>query len=160
MAKLSELSDGQLEKAFIRYSQAHKKAPTDQTKKVLQGIQIERKKRQGAVQSDSEPISDLAALSRSAEASVKKKRQKQQKAYSKSQKIPRKGQGPALELKKGNLLLGFGLVSGLLGLILLADDFLLGWLPSFPMKMFAYSFLLIAGVVACKLSSLLMDDNR
>lgn len=160
MAKLSELSDGQLEKAYIRYAQAHKKAPSPKTAKVIQAIQVERKKRQGAVKTEGEPISDLAALSRSADASVKKKRQKQQKVHSKAQKIPRKGQGPAMGQLKGNLLLGAGLISGLSGLVLLADDFLFSYLSDFPYKMFLYSVLIFFGVLASKLSSMLMDDNR
>lgn len=144
----------------MRYAQAQKKDPSEKNQKVLQAIQVERKKRQGSVKTESEPLSDLAALSKSAEASVKKKRQKQQKGKSKLDKIPRKGQGPAMALLKGNLILGVGLVSGLAGIILLADDFLLGYFPDFSFKMFLYAFLIIVGVAASQVSSMLMDDNR
>jgi len=160
LAKLSELTDGQLEKAFIRYSQSQKTDPSDKTKAIVLAIQAERKKRQGAITAEAEPLSELEALSRSADAAVKTKQQKQKKAHAKTQFIPRKGQGPALEVSRGNLLLVVGLVTGVLGLVLLADDFLLGWLPELPFKMVLYSVLMVIGVVACKLSSMLMDDNR
>jgi hypothetical protein len=162
MAKINELNDNQLEKAFLQYNEVHQKSPSDKTKNILQQLQLERKKRQAAQKLSHPDESELTNLSRSVEAAVSKKKHEQKKKADKKFKnrMPSKGAAPAIELKKGNAILLSGLVAGALGLILCADDFILLWLPDFPFKMPLYCLFIIYGLGAAKLSTFLSDDNR
>lgn len=162
MAKINELSDTQLEKALIQYSDRAESDPSEKNKKLLQQLQLERKKRQTASKSSPQEESEFASLSRSAEAAVIKKRKEQDKKNKGKLrgKLPTKGAAPAIDTNKGNLILMSGLASGALGLILLADDFLLHFIPAFPFKMALYGTLIVLGLGASKASAFLSDDNR
>jgi hypothetical protein len=162
MAKINELSDNQLEKAFLQYTEVNAKSPSDKVKHILQQLQLERRKRQSAQKLSQPDESELTNLSKSVEAAVtKKKNEKKKKADKKfKNRIPSKGAAPAIDTKKGNAILLSGLISGGLGLILCADDFMLLWLPDFPLKMAVYSLLIVYGLAAAKISAYLSDDNR
>ena len=162
MAKINELSDTQLEKAFLQYSEVHEKTPSDKTLHILQQLQLERKKRQAAQKLSRPDETELNQLSRTVEAAVTKKKNEQKKRADKKFKnrIPTKGAAPAIDTKKGNAILLSGLITGALGLLLLADDFMLLWLPNFPYKMALYCILIVYGLGAAKFSSYLLDDNR
>lgn len=159
VAKLSELSDTQLEKAYLKYSNLATNDPSGKNKKIAQQIQAERHKRKETT-TKNEPEGDaLAAMSKRTEIAHKQKQAKRQKKASKG--LPKvKGAGPALSTTTGNALLFGGLAAGITGLLLFADHMLLQWIPAFPGKMVIYVILIIAGFVCSKLSSILMDDNR
>jgi hypothetical protein len=162
VAKINELSDSQLEKAIFQYTEVHKKNPTDKSRHLVQQLQLERQKRQKAQKITPPDESELDQLSRSVEAAVtKKKRENEKKANKKfKNRVPQKGAAPAISTDKSNILLMSGLISGGLGLLLLADDFLLSFLPAFPFKMFIYIVLISYGIAAAKIASFLSDDNR
>lgn len=172
MAKISELSDAQLDKAYVKYRTQYKQKPSPQLKKAILQIDAERKKRKAAavpdqtqeVQlEDSSPSQtvNLAELSKSATFIVDKSKVAQKKQEDKkiSNKL-RKGQGPAIGKKLTNILIGGGGVLTAIGLVLILDHFLLEFLPYFMFKSFLMFFFAVIGMVMMKTGTHLSDDNR
>lgn len=171
MAKISEFSDAQLDKAFKKYKSQYREKATPQLKKILMQIDAERKKRGagGSPQSAPKKISDpspsqtvdLSKLSQSASFMVKKtKNAKESKEKKKLSNKLSKGQGPVISQLLTNILLAVGGVLGLLGLFLVLDVYLLEMLPLFAFKTVIAFVLVALGVGAMKVAMHLSDDNR
>lgn len=171
MAKISEFSDAQLEKAFKKYKSQYREKATPQLKKILVQIDTERKKRTSGGASkkaakkshDPSPSQtvDLSKLSQSASIMVDKT--KQTKASKEKKKLTNKlskGQGPAISSLVTNILLAVGGVLGLVGLFLVLDIYLLEMLPYFSFKTIIAFVLVILGVGMMKVAMHLSDDNR
>ena len=170
MAKINELTDTQLEKALIQYRSVYNNEPTDKTKAILDQLQLERQKRQGAVKQDKEP-SDLSKIARSAEVSMQQKIAQQNKTKSKAKPKEKNNggisfksrinnsNGSKIETKWSNLLLSLGWILGVPGLSLFVDAFITHWVPEFPYMTVCAIILIIAGVACAKIASHFSDDN-
>lgn len=178
MAKVSDLSDTQLEKTFRQYHAKYKQEKSDKLKKLLLQLDHERKKRRGnaGARSVKPPSSSSSSLSSSpggigsgesslmelamaADKSVRVKKVESDKATRMSRKMQR-GPGPMITRNMGNILLFSGLGVGGLGLILLADDYILNVIPPFAYKAPLYWVLLVVGIALSKATSFLSDDSR
>lgn len=160
MAKVSEFSDVQLEKLFLKYQTEYKKKPTDKVKKQLVLIQRERKKRKEEQTAQSDTASDLSKLIEHADVNTKKRKQQSKQKQNKISNKMRKGSAPAISQMKTNILLGLGLIFGFSGLILVLDCFVLYMLPTFSGKMIVGIILVLIGIGCSKAVSFLSDDNR
>lgn len=158
MAKISELSNSQLEKAYLKYQSEAKKNPSVKIKAILTQLQKERQARL-ATPPEEQDESELAKLTRSAEQSMRMKQIKDAKKQPKLSQRTKKGPGPNISRLKGNLLLFSGIAIGVVGLLLLADDLLTEFIY-FQHKMTLSIILVLIGIALSKLSSTLMDDNR
>jgi hypothetical protein len=161
LAKISELSDAQLEKAYAKYQIEAKKKPSDKLKKLLLQLNNERKKRQkNSANSAAKSSSDLTALISKADKSDKTKRAKQKKKdQNVSQKL-RKTSAPAISQMKSNIMLGLAFFFGALGLFLILDSILLSLLPFTKFKLTIGIVMAVPACVCAKLASYLSDDNR
>lgn len=171
LAKISEFSDAQLEKAFKKYKSQYREKATPQLKKILVQLDAERKKRTGGgspnkttpKSSDPSPSQtvDLSKLSQSASFMVDKtKKSKASKEKKKLSNKLSKGQGPVIGQLMTNILLGVGGVFALVGLVLVLDVYLLEMLPMFTFKTVLAFVLVIIGMGMMKVAMHLSDDNR
>lgn len=172
MAKISELNDTQLDKAFQKYRSQYKAKPSPQLKKALLQIDAERKKRKGSsakaspkpyIPDEPSPTQtvNLADLSQSASFLVdKSKVAKKKKEDKKLSNKFNKGQAPAISRNLTNILIGGGSILILIGLILILDHFLLEMLGYFPFKSYLAFFFVIIGTIMAKVATHLSDDNR
>jgi len=174
LAKLSELNDVQLDKAFQKYKAQYRENPSEQLKKVIQQIDLELKKRKSSAPK-SEPSKpkksrptesptqtvDLSKLSQSASFLVKKSKEEKAKKEEKtlSHKL-NKGQAPVISQKLTNTLLASGCLLILIGLILFIDAYWFYLIPDFSFKTAIYIIFITVGVVMMKSTSYLSDDNR
>lgn len=158
MAKIKELSDPQLEKAIFKYSETQKTSPTEKTQNILKHLIAERSRRSQTVKvPEGENLTQLAKI---AEAAVNKKKAQQLKKEQRLKIQVKKGPGPSVKTKTGNILLLAGLGCGSTGALLLLDDYFTGWLTPLSGQSLLYFLLIALGIGFSKTASLLTDDNR
>jgi hypothetical protein len=161
LAKISELSDAQLAKAFAKYQMEAKKKPSDKLKKVLIQINNERKKRQKkSTASATQSSSDLSSLISKASKSETSRRAKQKKKAPMVSQRLKKSDAPMITTHKANIMLALALLFGLTGVILVADDMWFSFIPLFNYKFTIGIVLIVPALVCAKVSSYLSDDNR
>ncbi|MBF0197323.1 MAG: hypothetical protein HQL32_06415 [Planctomycetes bacterium] len=167
MAKITDLTDQQLEKTFRQYRLRYKTQRSEKLKKALlqmeQEIQKRRQKKQ-ANSSDSQASSvglgsNISQLARAAEDSMRMRKTTAAQKGNLGKKI-RKGPGPVIPVGKSNIYLAISLIVGAIGLILVADDYSVQWIPNFAFKEGFYWFCLITGIASSVTLSKLVDDNR
>ncbi len=161
MAKLSEYSDSQIEKIFIKYQNEAKKNPSDKLKKILIQINNERKKRLNkSAASAAESSSDLSKLVSQAAKSNKSRREKAKKKESKISQKLRKTSAPMISTAKANTMLGLAFFFGFSGVIFIADHMWFSWINFIPHQLTIGIIFIVPACICAKVASYMSDDNR
>lgn len=179
MAKLSELSDKQLQKAFLKYQAQFKEEQNDRLRSILRQIRDEQQKRgmsplpppkKSVKRSDaSQKVrtpsksesqrTEIMELSMAADKALteKKKRRKSNKITQQTKVV----RGPRVSSLLGNAIMGVGLLMGLTGLYLCLDYFFLEWLIPFSTGWMIFGIvMLVLGIATTRVATFLLDDNR
>lgn len=175
LAKISDLSDAQLEKAFLKYQARFKIKQDDELRNILRQLRAEQGKRgisvpllQKAVRSaparrpsemadDTTEKTEITLLSEVADRAVSRKLQNQTR--NKVTQRVRVVREPRLSRPVTNSMLGGGLLLGFSGALLLADYFFLGWLSPFRHAALCYGAIAFVGIGLSKAAMSLSDDN-
>lgn len=161
LAKLSEYSDSQIEKIFIKYQNEAKKNPSEKLKKILVQINNERKKRlKKSSQTAAESSSNLSQLVSQAAKSNKSRREKARKKDSKISQKLRKTSAPMISTTKANIMLASALVFGFSGIVIIADHMWFSWINFLPYKLTIGIILIVPACICAKIASYLSDDSR
>lgn len=181
MAKLSELSDQQLEKAFAKYQAQFKESQNDKLRNILKQIRTEQQKRgntgggaktkkassaktsatktssaKAKAKPASKKQSSLADLAAAADQSVRKKSVKKKNKFTQKEGGIKKARISPLV---ANIMLGSGLLLGLIAMFLLFDYFFLEWIDMSTGAMIGSIVMLALGIGLGMVANNLSDDD-